>query len=336
MSVEVGKQLAWALTAAKIADFGQARQSVRDFYSGSRAIADPVLIQHVQNLPPVSDWIYNHNLLLEFESAFTGWILSHKSNRLTGLEGFVPDISQGATQAFDSFYIRWPDRHFKFFQGEYFYHMLLCTQLNKPWSLIQSIDQLKTGDALILSVPFCDTGSQFPDLESVLNHCDLHGVPVLLDCAYYTIASGIQINLNHECISAVVFSLSKTFPIAHARVGMRYTRLDFRDGQKLHSQINYNNRLTAGVGLSLISAFPSDYIVDKYRPHYVRLTERLGLRPGNSIMFAEGDATWDQYSRKSLLAVYGLDLDYRLFRNRICLTNLLNNPALANQILDHI
>jgi aspartate/methionine/tyrosine aminotransferase len=169
------------------------------------------------------------------------------------------------------------------------------------------------------------------DLEEILNFCDQQGVPVLLDCSYYTIASNINIDLNHSCIDTVAFSLSKTFPIAHARVGMRYTRPTWQDGQKLHKNINYNNRLTAGVGLALIQEYSSDYVVNKYQEHYDYLVDLLGLTPGNSIMFADGDATWLEYGRKGLLETYGLDFDYRLFRNRICLTQLLENIELVKE-----
>jgi hypothetical protein len=131
----------------------------------------------------------------------------------------------------------------------------------------------------------------------------------------------------------VAFSLSKTFPVAHARVGMRYTRPDHRDGQKLHSSINYDNRITAAVGSAIIEHFSSDWVVDNYQKCYDRLVEILSLTPGDSVLFAEGDVSWQEYGRKSLLETYKLDLDFKLFRNRICLTQLLENIDLVKTCL---
>jgi hypothetical protein len=328
--IELGQQLAWVVSANKDRNYDSCSIAVKNFYSGSRAIADMEVVESVKKLPAIVDLLHDHNVLSNFENSFAPWIQAHSSNVVSGLENYEPDISQGSTQAFDSFFLKHAAREICFFQGEYFYHVLSCIKLGRPWRSITHSNQLKTSSALVVSVPFCDTGSQL-DLEEILNFCNRQGVPVLLDCSYYTIASNIHIDLNHDCIDTVAFSLSKTFPIAHARIGVRYTRPEWQDGQKLHKNINYNNRLTAGVGLALIQEYSSDYVVNKYQEHYDYLVKLLNLTPGNSIMFADGDTTWQEYGRKGLLETYGLDLDYRLFRNRICLTQLLENIDLVKE-----
>jgi hypothetical protein len=330
--IELGRQLAWIVSASKDRDYQVCRNVVKNFYSGSRAIADPQVLESVKQLPPIADMIYDHHILNKFENSFGAWILAHGSNTLQGLENFEPDISQGSTQAFDSFFLKHAAREICFFQGEYFYHILSCTKLQRPWQSITHVDQLATNSALIISVPFCDTGNQPDNLQQILEVCDHLGVPVLLDCSYYTIANHLHIDLRHPCIDTVAFSLSKTFPIAHARVGMRYTRPCWQDGQKLHKNINYNNRLTAGVGLYIIQQYASDYVVNKYKESYDYLVELLDLTPSNSVMFADGNDSWQEYGRKSLMEVYGLDLDFRLFRNRICLTHLLENIDLVKTL----
>lgn len=335
-SVQLAKQLAWTVISNKTNDFHSARNLVKHFYSGSRAINNSQVVETVKQLPAVADMIYDHNIIKKFEQLFSPWLLDNKYNCIVGLENFEPDISQGATQSFDSFYIKHANLNWKMFYGEYFYHTLMAVNLKKSWNFVQSLDELKSGDALMISVPFCDTGNQIVDLEHILSHCDHYGIPVLIDCAYYTIAQNISLNLNHPCIDTVAFSLSKTFPIAHARVGMRYTRPNHRDGQKLHSKINYDNRISAGIGVALINSYSSDWIVDQYQDAYIRLTNLLNLTPGNSIMFAEGDESWVEYSRKSLLETYGLELDYKLFKNRICLTQLLENLTVVNQCISKI
>ena len=161
-------------------------------------------------------------------------------------------------------------------------------------------------------------------------------MPVLLDCAYYTIAQGLDIDLNYKCIDTVTFSLSKTFPIAHARVGMRYTKHDLQDGQKLHSNINYDNRISAGIGLHFINKFPSDYVWLKYKNAYKKFVASLGLKQSQTILFADGDDQWKEYGRRDILKSYGLDDDQRLYKNRICITELLENKELSEKVLDAI
>lgn len=335
-SIAMAKQLAWAVSAKKQLDFNATRAAVQHFYSGSRAIGDGEIIDHINLLPSVIKMIYDNDVISKFENNFGSWLENNQYNTVIGLDNFQPDLSQGATQSFDSFYIKHANRKWKMFYGEYFYHTLMAVNLNHDWSFISDYQQLNSNDALMLSVPFCDTGNNIEDLDHILGHCDKHGIPVLLDCAYYTIAKNIHINLNHPCIETVAFSLSKTFPVAHARVGMRYTRASHKDGQKLHSMINYDNRLSAAVGLSLIEKFSSDWIVRKYQMAYDRLTNLLNLKAGNSIMFADGDQSWNEYSRKNLLATYQLALNYRLFKNRICLTQLLENLPLVKHCLKEL
>lgn len=334
VSIALGKQLAWIVAQKNNLSFKQSRDFVKNFYSGSRAIADQTVKAELDNVSSVTDIIYQHDIVKTFEQSFAGWLTAQSSNFLYGLENFEADISQGATQGFDSFYLRHQQKRIAFFQGEYFYHPLTAQYLKIPSVCIHSCKELLPGDILAISVPFCDTGNSVEDLESILTHCDQHNIPVLLDCAYWTISSGLQLNLNHSCIDTIMFSLSKTFPVAHARIGMRYTRPGLRDGQKLHSQINYSNRLSAAIGQQLISKFSSDYIVTKYKTQQLKLCSLLGLVPSQSVIFADGTAEWQEYGRKGLLETYNYDTDYRLFKNRICLTQLLENNNILQQVLE--
>lgn len=331
--VTLAKQMAWTVAQAQNLSFNDSRVFVKNCYSGSRAINDPDIKAFLSALPAITDLIYQHHSIAHFEHNFSDWLYTHSTNSIKGLEHFEPDISQGATQGFDSFYLRHQQKRITFFQGEYFYHPLTAQYLNLPSKCISSIAELKFGDVLAISVPFCDTGNSVDDLESILYHCDLHNIPVLLDCAYWTISSGIHLNLNHECIDTVMFSLSKTFPVAHARIGMRYTRVGMIDGQKLHSQINYSNRLSATIGQYIISNFESDYIVRKYQPVQHRICNALTITPSQSVIFADGDSSWQEFGRKGLLEVYKYNTDYRLFKNRICITPLLENTKLVEQVL---
>ena len=336
MAINLAKRLAWTILVSKGLSFDDCRQNMRGFYSRSRPVNDVEMRQEVKNLPTIADMLYDHTLIHKFENKFTSWIQQNSLNKCKGLENLQPDISQGATQAFDSFYINHSDKNIKMFIGEYLYHVVVRKNLNKPFSFIKTLKDIKSGDALILSVPFCDTGNHVPNLDAILQECEDKNVPVLLDCAYYTIAKGLDIDLRYNCIDTVTFSLSKTFPIAHARVGIRYTKHSLQDGQKLHSNINYDNRISAGIGLHFINKFPSDYIWLKYKSSYDKFVKVLGLKHSQTILFADGDDQWIEYGRRDILKSYGLDDDQSLYHNRICVTELLENVELTEKVIDAI
>jgi hypothetical protein len=334
MALNKAKQLAWAIMVDRGMDFDSCRHKMRGFYSRSRSINDEEMKDHVSRIPAVGDLLYDDNIISRFEKSFAGWIQSNDLNSCSGLENFQPDISQGATQAFDSFYLRHRGRKLRMFAGEYLYHIVVAKQLGIEWSFLDSADQLGEDDALILSIPFCDTGNLDNELDQILRTCEDKGVPVLLDCAYYTISKDIHLDVNFKCIDTVTFSLSKTFPIAHARIGMRYTRPEIQDGQKLHSNINYDNRISAGIGLHFIDRFRSDHVYKKYQSLYKAVTDYLELEPSQTIIFAEGDNEWEQYGRRDILQAYGLDHDQSMYRNRICVTELLENEILTRRMID--
>ena len=336
MAFNLAKTLAWTILVSKGLSFNDCRQNMRGFYSRSRPVNDIEMQNEVKNLPAIADMLYDHTLISKFENKFTSWIQNNSLNKCKGLENFQPDISQGATQAFDSFNINHSDKNIKMFIGEYLYHIVVRKNLKKPYSFITSPQDINAGDALIISVPFCDTGNNVTNLNEILQTCEEKNVPVLLDCAYYTIAQGLDIDLNYKCIDTVTFSLSKTFPIAHARVGMRYTKHNLQDGQKLHSNINYDNRISAGIGLHFINKFPSDYVWLKYKNAYEKFVASLGLKPSQTILFADGDDQWKEYGRRDILKSYGLDDDQRLYKNRICITELLENIELSEKVLNAI
>jgi len=334
--IDLARQFAWVIACNNNLGYEDGAVFVKNFYSGSRAIRDPAVLQHLESAPTVIELLHQHDAIEHFQSLFGPWLLANRHNTIQGLDQFVPDISQGATQAFDSFFLRYADHRITFLQGEYFYHVLSAQYLNRPYACINDYTVLGHRDLLVLSWPFCDTGSTPDHAEQILDHCDRVGIPVLLDCAYFPLAQGIHLNLNHDSIKIVAFSLSKTFPVAHARIGMRYVRSEIMDGQRLHSNINYDNRISAGLGLHIIECFDSDYISVKYQKLSQLLSQSLGLVSSQSVIFADGDQTWSMFGRKGLLDTYGLDMDYRLFRNRICITALLENKDLICKVLEHL
>lgn len=314
-----------ALAENPNADYFQARHRINGLYIGSRIDRDPDFeksFQHnIKNID-VTQALTKSDQLDKLESRFTDWVLSHETNKITGLESFEPDYSEGSTQAFDSFYLRHKDRRFRCLVGEYFYHIKTWSSIGTDWSWLSNVDDLDQGDALVVSVPFCDTARKPKELEALLARCDELGIPVLLDLCYWIISSGLEIDLNHECIDTVAFSLSKAWPVSTARIGMRYTRKDTFDGQKLHSTIGYNNNLGAYIGNILLDIYAPDWIHKQRVGRYNSICDVFKLEKTNSVNFGLGDNNWNTYSRRLMLESYGLDYDPSLFVNRICFNKI--------------
>jgi hypothetical protein len=268
----------------------------------------------------------------EFVNSMPTWIANHQGNNISGLDRFQIDFSAGTTQSFDSFYYRHRTRRMRCFVGEYFYHLKTWISNSTNWSMISESDPLVVGDALVISLPFCDTGTQLENFEQVLTLCDQLNIPVLIDCCYYPISNGICADFSADCIDTVAFSLSKAFPIARLRIGVRFTKSGIFDGQRLHDSIHYNNSLSAWIGLKIIQKFSSDYIYNIYHQQQLEVCDYFELTPSQSVLFAIGDSSWDRYNRNNLLQTYQLNLDVNQFQNRICLSAIYDNWDLFKSI----
>ena len=321
------RKLAYSITVKNAKNFFDARSLANNVFQGSRAVRNSSVINILKDIFEdnlLSNGLNDYNSLTNFKKSFTDWIQAHNSNTIHGLDQYQIDYSAGTTQSFDSFYFRHRNRRFRCYTGEYFYHLKTWISNQVNWSFITNDDPITKNDAVIISMPFCDTGSLHPEYNNLINTCEQLGVPVLIDCCYYPISGNVNIDVSSTCIDSVAFSLSKAFPVANLRIGVRYTR-DIFDGQKLHDRINYNNNLSAHIGLQLISRFSSDYIYNTYQDKQKTVCNYFGLIPGNSVVFAVGDSNWDQYSRRNLLNAYQLKLDYANFNNRVSLVSMFEN-----------
>lgn len=331
MSLDIARQLSWSIAAKECNNFFDARAHSQLVLQGSRAVRDVPVVEFVNTVldnQPLHKLLNQPQHLNDFVHGIGTWLQAHKYNQLLGLEQFEADFSAGTTQSFDSFYWRYRNRRMRCLLGEYFYHIKTWTATHTNWSFVTDDDPLLPGDALVLSFPFCDTGSEPKNYSQLMLQCNQIGIPVLIDACYYTISHGICIDLQHQCIDTVAFSLSKSFPVSHLRIGVRYTRPNVYDGQKLHNSINYNNVVSAYVGKKLIEQFSSAYIYEVYQQRQQQVCKILGLTPSNSVLFGLGNSDWDQYNRANLLKSYKLDLDPTLFVNRISLTGVFDNWAI--------
>ena len=156
---------------------------------------------------------------------------------------------------------------------------------------------LDANDAVVLSYPFADTGNRHKDHDWLLEQCTQLGIPVLLDCAYFGICHGLEFDVRYPCITDLAFSLSKTFPVAHARIGMRLTRVDDDDPGFVLQKSGYVNRVSCGLGLHLIGHFSPDYIYYSYKQEQLDFCHQLGVEPSACIIFGIGDDKYQEYNR---------------------------------------
>jgi len=277
---------------------------------GAKPLVDPNIKDFIQNLDPTSD-LYNSNIPAEFTENYFNWINSSKLNDLKGLELFTNrKLVAGSAQAFDHWYWRHKNRTFRFFRGEFMYHSAVLKH-GGLWAYIND-RKLQTNDAVIISVPFSDYGRQHEDLENVLVNCDVLGIPVLLDFAYYPCTKNINLDLTkYKCVETVTFSISKAFYGAEfLRVGMRLERTDTDDGVDVFNSVDMHNRVSLSIANSLINKFSIDYNWNTHERTYLDVCVENDLNSTDCIMFGLGGDEWEMMNR-------GTEV------NRVCVSELI-------------
>lgn len=266
-------------------------------FGNSSAVLDPRILEVLNGINlDLETVLYNTELAEQFCAEYLDWIKSSTLNSFVGLDQFTYSCySNGTTEAFDRFYAKYGNCRFRCFQGEYMYHRLSWRN-NYEWNFIED-DFLRTGDAVVISLPFSDTGNKHQGMDHILEKCDELDIPVLVDCAYLGICENIKFDFTRPCIKDVVFSLSKTFPVAHARIGMRLTRTDDDDPLFVVNKSGYVNRLGPAIGLELIKQFAPDYIPLTYKQKQLEMCKHLKVEPSNTVLFGIGDNKWKEYNR---------------------------------------
>lgn len=244
-------------------------------FGGSFAIMDPQTLSSLPDLLQVD----SHS----FCKKYIEWIKSGTLNTITGLDNFPYAVySNGTTEAFDKFYMKNNKRRFRCFKGEYVYHQIAWRKWD--WKFLED-DVLDANDAVVISLPFSDTGNEHIQMQTVLQTCTDLQIPVLIDCVYFGVCSNINFDFTHKCITDITFSLSKTFPLAYARVGMRLTKEDDDDTLLMLHKIEYTNRIGASLGIKLLELYTPDFIVNKYKQKQIDLCNTLGVDPSNTVLF---------------------------------------------------
>jgi len=125
-------------------------------------------------------------------------------------------------------------------------------------------------------------------MRELLKECEMFGVPVLIDCAYYLIGEGIEFDFTeYGCIEDITFSLSKGFHLSNRlRGGVRYTKKYYDDNIHIMNEWNQYSHLSAHLGTKLLSHFPSDYTVNKWKDKQLQFCKENNLKPSDCVIFA--------------------------------------------------
>lgn len=236
------------------------------------------------------------DIIETFLTKYRRWIETTALNKIHNLNEFkYACYSNGTTESFDKFYLKHSNKRFRCFKGEYMYHKL-AWRAGFDWCYIED-DVLRKNDAVIVSLPFANTGNEHIKLDYLMAVCTELDIPVLLDCAYFGICRDIEFDFSYPCIKEITFSLSKIFPVSYARIGMRLTKEDDDDTLFVYKKINYVNRLGPLLGLRYIDNFSPDYIVNKYRNTQKEFCAALGVKQSKTVLFGLGNDEWKEYNR---------------------------------------
>jgi hypothetical protein len=257
-------------------------------------------------------------ILPHFVTEYRAWIQSSVLNNVHGLDQFlIANFSAGTTESFDKFYLKHPSRRFRIFRGEYLYHRLSWKNQQHAWAYLDD-EPLATNDAVIVSLPFADTGNCHPEYHTdFLDQCAKLDIPVLIDCAFFGVCAGINFDFAHPAIKEICFSHSKAFPVSTARIGIRFSRADDQDSLAVYNQTQYINRFAAALGLRLMQNQSPDTVFTKYRAQQLSWCDEYCLDASNTVIFGlDTKQNYPQYNRGSLNS------------NRLCFSKYFNTGKL--------
>ena len=248
----------------------------------------PMYDQEMRTFLKTIDYSWNYPID-HYVKNFTDWLMGHKTNKLLGLDAF-PDrrIILGVTQAINDLYMMYPNR-IVILEGEYFYHDQLFPDIK-----IKTLETLKNGDILLISMPFCgENYGVHPRMPEILEKCLYENIPVHIDAAWYPCSRGITFDLDHPAIQSVSCSLTKAYGISEHRSGVRYSRTPMpgyvtwmTDNDSIPCKQNF------WTGIKFMDKFGPDYWWSKYGDDYdyiLKHCKNLAPSPAIHVAFSTDD-----------------------------------------------
>jgi len=212
---------------------------------------------------------------------FHNWIQSSRLNRLEGLDGFpYRDCCIGVTHYLDDLHIQYGN-HLVILEKEYKYHLRI-----KPQIRTKKIDDLRTEDVLVLSLPFCNSGNIHSDIDLILHTCQQKQIPLHIDSAWFGACRDIVFDYSHPVIQSVSFSLSKGLGLGQHRAGIRYSKKRTPGPITIINDFNLHIQSSLWLGLKFMQKFSPDYLQNKYYENYQMICDKLKLKPSSTIFVA--------------------------------------------------
>lgn len=230
--------------------------------------------------------IHNVNLDQQFKNAFVNWLNNHTLNKFLGLEQFERlDIINGCTQFLDDIYQRVGTDNVMIFKNDYKYHYRLNYNIQYT-----SIETLKKGKELIISMPFPFYGDIHPQMDDILDRCLALKIPVHIDGAWISCIKDIQFDFGHPAISTVGISLSKG-GMGGNRIGVRFAKSKPKGAVTIMNDFWMNSQALVSMGTRFVETFGPEYYWKKYNDKYYKVCNDFNLTPTKAIHIALKNGT---------------------------------------------
>tara|TARA_B100001248_G_scaffold261476_1_gene252801 strand:- start:3353 stop:4279 length:927 start_codon:yes stop_codon:yes gene_type:complete len=266
----------------------------KDFGTSGNSVWHQPYFDHLkENFFPKLDPADMQPGIKKFLDAYPKWIATSKLNKFTGWEDFpYRYISDGTTQSLDWFHywVMSQGRTLRTFRGEYPYHR--DALLDGQWTQDRYIEDspLRPGDAVLISVPFSASGELHPQFNWLMEECNKHDIPVLVDCAWFGTCYDIEVNVNYDCVKMVTFSTTKGLSCGNWRSGITFSKID-EGGLQVQTEWGHGVLLSMSIACSLFEAFTPDTIPKRYKEMQHIVCEHYGLKPTRTIHIASTELT---------------------------------------------
>jgi hypothetical protein len=262
---------------------------MKKFTTGHEPLCDKNISKTVEQTINKNKLSFAKTKHSQFVSQYKKWLLGSKLNTINGFEKFTyASFSYGTTTAISSFLSRNHMRRIRMFKDDFILTKILSRTSQYNFKFIED-GKITKNDCVVTSLPFTGNGSMHPQFEQLLDQCDKHNVPVLIDGAYFGISTGITYPLDRKCIQEFTTSHSKNFGVQDLRIGIRFSKQFIDDALNVPVQMaDCYNKLGSCIGIDLMKKYTADYIINKYWFKYYEICETNNLTPTNTVTLALG------------------------------------------------
>lgn len=254
---------------------------------------------YLQELVEKNGWFnQDYNVQDEFLDFWPQWIASSQLNKVEGLDRFpFRYVSLGTTQTLDWFHYECARQglRMRLLRGEYPYNRDVH-DFDWDW-FIDDVNDLKVGDAVIMSIPFSGSGHIHPMFYDILKKCDSLRIPVMLDCAWFGTCYDLEWTVDFNCVKIVSFSTTKSLGCGQWRSGICFTKWKYGP-MYVQTDWHHGIHMNTFIGLELMKKFGPDTSPNKYKGYQKEICEYFGLVPTNTVHIAVGNKQdWSYFQR---------------------------------------